>query len=69
LPRVEATKPDYWICGSKGKEQGDVEINCFLVGVPPGEKQLQILSHPGVVCPKADVPPGWSIFCICLEKS
>jgi hypothetical protein len=68
LPRSEAGKSDYWLCGSKGKEPGDVETDCFLVGVPPDEKQLQILSHPGHVFAKADVPPGWSIFCICLEK-
>jgi hypothetical protein len=68
LPRVEFAKPGQWLCGFTHKS-GDVEFDCYLVGVPPGEKQLKILSDPGQPFADANVPPGWSIFCICLEKS
>lgn len=62
LPRHSPPGVDGWVCGGETKS----EENCYLVGVAPGEKQLHILANPGTGFD--DVPPGWSIFCICLEK-
>jgi hypothetical protein len=56
---------DGWQCGG----ETETEKNCHLVGVAPGEKQLHLLRTPGGVLPFDDVPPGWSIFCICLERT
>lgn len=52
-----------WVCGSK---HGD-DSHCQLVGVIPGEKQLHYLSGGGRPYPTQNVPPGWAIFCICLN--
>ena len=54
---------DGWVCGSK---HGD-DSHCQLVGVVPGEKQLHYLSGGGRPFPPKDVPPGWAIFCVCLN--
>ncbi len=53
---------DGWTCGGLTETEKD----CHLVGVAPGEKQLHLLATPGKAFD--DVPPGWSIFCICLKK-
>jgi hypothetical protein len=67
LPRSEPGKPDFWYCGSK--DAGSPDSDCYLVGVPPDEKQLEFLAGPGHSFRKDAVPPGWSIFCICLVKA
>ena len=60
---VHVLGTDGWTCGSG---HTDSEANCCLVGVAPGEKQLHLLAGPGKAFD--EVPPGWSIFCICLKS-
>jgi hypothetical protein len=66
MPHWDVGKGGSWVCGSHDKGAGD---DCYLVGVAPGEKQLHFLARPGSGYSVIDVPPGWSIFCICLKAA
>jgi hypothetical protein len=65
-PHWDSSKEGSWVCGSR--DQGS-EHDCFLVGAAPGDKQLHFLARPGSTYSAVDVPPGWAIFCICLEAT
>jgi hypothetical protein len=65
VPYEDQRRKEHWRC----QEADDDRKSCYLVGVAPGEKQLHLFAQPQGQFPQRDIPPGWGIFCVCLDRA